>query len=32
LLVGSEIYWDDGPGNARVQVDLGVGEIAARLQ
>jgi len=32
LLVGSEIYWDDGPGNARVQFDLGVGEIAARLQ
>jgi hypothetical protein len=32
FLVGSEIHWDDGPGDARVQVDLGVGEIEVRLQ
>jgi hypothetical protein len=31
FLVGSEVYWDDGPGKARIRVDLGVGEIDARL-
>lgn len=32
LLVGAEVTWDDGPGAARVTVDLGVGEIHARLE
>jgi len=31
LLVGSELFWDDGPGDARVHVDLGVGEVEVRL-
>lgn len=32
FLVGSEIVWDDGPGDARVRVDLGVGEVDVRLE
>lgn len=32
LLVGSELYWDDGPGEARIRVDCGVGEISVRLE
>lgn len=31
MLVGSEIYWDDGPGKARVDVDLGVGDATVWL-
>ncbi len=31
LLVGSEVYWDEGPGRARIRIDLGVGEITLRL-
>ena len=32
FLVGGEAYWDDGPGRARIHIDLGVGEIAVRLE
>lgn len=32
LLVGSEVYWDDGPGESRIRIDLGVGEINLRLE
>ncbi len=32
LLVGSEIYWDEGEGQARVRVDVGVGEITVWLE
>lgn len=31
LLVGAEVTWDDGPGAARVDVDLGVGDVKARF-
>jgi hypothetical protein len=31
FLVGSETSWRDGPGDARVHVDVGVGEIVVRL-
>jgi len=31
FLVGSEIHWDDGPGQARVDIEVGVGEITLWL-
>ncbi len=30
-LIGSEVYWDDGPGDARVDVELGVGDASVYL-
>lgn len=32
LLIGSEIYWDDGKGNAIVDVELGVGDASVYLE
>ena len=32
MLVGSEIFWDDGKGEARVRADVGVGEVAVYLE
>lgn len=31
MLVGSEIYWDEGDGSSRVVVDVGVGEVSVWL-
>lgn len=31
LLIGSEVYWEDGPGQARIEIEVGVGEITLRL-
>jgi len=32
FLVGSEVHWDDGPGEARVDIELGGGEITLWLE
>ncbi len=32
MLVGSEVYWDEGEGEARVRADVGVGEITVSLE
>lgn len=32
FLVGSEIFWDKGPGDARVEVEVGVGEVSLWLE
>ena len=32
MLVGSEVYWDEGPGRSRIHIDLGVGKITLRLE
>ena len=32
MLVGSEIYWNEGKGSSRVKVDIGVGEITVWLE
>ena len=32
MLVGSEVFWDDGAGSARIHIDLGVGEITLHLE
>jgi hypothetical protein len=32
MLVGSEVYWDQGEGEARVRADVGVGEITVYLE
>jgi hypothetical protein len=32
FLIGSECRWRDGPGEARVRVDVGVGEAVVRLE
>ncbi len=32
MLVGSEVYWDEGKGEARVRADVGVGEITVSLE
>jgi hypothetical protein len=32
MLIGSEIYWDDGPGDAIVDIELGVGEAVVYLE
>ena len=32
FLVGSEVFWDKGPGEARIDVDVGVGEVALWLE
>lgn len=31
FLVGNEVHWDDGPGQARVDIEVGVGEITLWL-
>ena len=31
MLIGSEVYWDDGPGTARIDVELGAGEATVWL-
>lgn len=31
FLVGSEVYWDTGPGESRVEVEVGVGEVSLWL-
>jgi len=31
FLVGSEVFWDQGPGEARIEVDVGVGEVSLWL-
>lgn len=31
FLVGSEVYWADGEGDKRINVDVGVGEVTVRL-
>lgn len=31
FLIGSEARWRDGPGEARIQVEVGVGEVSVRL-
>ena len=32
FLVGSEVFWDQGQGEARVEVDVGVGEVSLWLE
>ena len=32
MLVGSEVFWDDGEGEARVRADVGVGEATVYLE
>ena len=32
LLVGSEVFWDDGDGEARIRADVGVGEATVYLE
>ena len=32
MLVGSEVFWDDGEGEARVRADVGVGEVTVYLE
>ncbi len=32
MLVGSEVFWDDGAGEARVRADVGVGEVTVYLE
>ncbi|MDH3255365.1 MAG: hypothetical protein OEM62_10265 [Acidobacteriota bacterium] len=32
MLVGSEVYWDEGPGKARVFLEVGVGEISVWME
>ena len=32
LLVGSEVFWDEGEGDARVRADVGVGEAKVYLE
>jgi hypothetical protein len=32
MLVGSEVFWDDGEGKARVRADVGVGEATVYLE
>lgn len=32
MLVGSEVFWDEGPGKARVRADVGVGEATVYLE
>jgi hypothetical protein len=32
MLVGSEAYWSEGPGEARIRVEVGVGEISVWLE
>ena len=32
MLVGSEIYWDDGPGKALVDIELGAGDASVWLE
>lgn len=31
LLIGSELHWDDGPGEARIDIELGAGEATVWL-
>ena len=31
MLIGSEVYWDDGPGRARVDIELGAGDATVWL-
>ena len=30
--IGNELSWDEGDGPARIELELGVGEVALRLQ
>lgn len=32
FLVGSEVFWDKGPGEARIEVEVGVGEVSLWLE
>ena len=32
MLVGSEVFWDEGPGAARLRADVGVGEATVFLE
>jgi hypothetical protein len=32
FLIGSEVFWDKGPGDARVEVEVGVGDISLWLE
>ncbi len=32
MLVGSEVFWDEGEGEARVRADVGVGEVTVYLE
>jgi hypothetical protein len=32
FLVGSEVFWDKGPGDARIEVEVGVGEVSLWLE
>ncbi len=32
FLVGSEVFWDKGPGDARIDVEVGVGEVSLWLE
>ncbi len=31
MLIGSEVYWDDGPGQARIDIELGAGDATVWL-
>ncbi len=31
MLIGSEVYWDDGPGEARIDIELGAGDATVWL-
>ena len=32
MLVGSEVFWDEGGGDSRVRADVGVGEVTVYLE
>ena len=31
FLVGTDVHWDDGPGKAELDIEVGVGEVTVRL-
>lgn len=31
FLVGTDVHWDDGPGRAEIDIEVGVGEVTVRL-
>lgn len=32
FLVGTDVHWDDGPGKAELDIEVGVGEVTVRLE
>ena len=32
FFVGSEVLWEDGPGAAELEIEVGVGEVTIRLE